>query len=401
MYLNQIYRSGTATTASKPPRSWYFGHPAQGRSPSPRPPSSPASSSVPTPTRPSGTRPPRSAGATSSSAGWPRRGFIDGAERAAAARDAALVRHPVVARGDGRPVLLRGGPPVPREGVRRVGALPQGLRVDTTLDPQLEACGGGGAPVGPPARRPARRASASPETSSPKGSTPQTYRDPSWDDPDAPHRRRRPASSSPRRRREPRSGSGRDGSPFPRRPFAGRGPRARPGSVRARGRDPDRVDEGRDGKPETFLSQEPQVEGAASSSRTPPARSGRSWAATTSTGPSSTARYRPLRQVGSAFKPFVYLTAIEAGFTPADTVLDAPITIVIDAAPGAVPAAELRAEVLRDRHVPVRARALDQRPGRPRGPPRRNAEGPRDRAPARHPAEPPRLSLARTSAPSR
>ena len=37
-----------------------------------------------------------------------------------------------------------------------------------------------------------------------------------------------------------------------------------------------------------------------------------------------------LRQVGSAFKPVVYLTAIEQGFTPADTVLDAPISITID-----------------------------------------------------------------------
>ena len=37
-----------------------------------------------------------------------------------------------------------------------------------------------------------------------------------------------------------------------------------------------------------------------------------------------------LRQVGSAFKPAVYLTAIEQGFTPADTVLDAPLSIVID-----------------------------------------------------------------------
>ena len=37
-----------------------------------------------------------------------------------------------------------------------------------------------------------------------------------------------------------------------------------------------------------------------------------------------------LRQVGSAFKPTVYLTAIEQGFTPADTVLDAPLSIVID-----------------------------------------------------------------------
>ena len=37
-----------------------------------------------------------------------------------------------------------------------------------------------------------------------------------------------------------------------------------------------------------------------------------------------------LRQVGSAFKPAVFLTAIEQGFTPADTVLDAPLSIVID-----------------------------------------------------------------------
>src|SRR5664280_2125462 len=35
-----------------------------------------------------------------------------------------------------------------------------------------------------------------------------------------------------------------------------------------------------------------------------------------------------LRQVGSAFKPAVYLAAIEQGFTPADTVLDAPLSIV-------------------------------------------------------------------------
>jgi penicillin-binding protein 1A len=39
-----------------------------------------------------------------------------------------------------------------------------------------------------------------------------------------------------------------------------------------------------------------------------------------------------LRQVGSAFKPVVYLTAMEAGFTPADTVLDSPVSIIIDPA---------------------------------------------------------------------
>ena len=37
-----------------------------------------------------------------------------------------------------------------------------------------------------------------------------------------------------------------------------------------------------------------------------------------------------LRQAGSAFKPFVYLTAFEQGYTAADTVFDGPLSIVID-----------------------------------------------------------------------
>ena len=39
-----------------------------------------------------------------------------------------------------------------------------------------------------------------------------------------------------------------------------------------------------------------------------------------------------IRQPGSAFKPFVYLTALEAGFTPATLILDAPF--VLDQGPG-------------------------------------------------------------------
>jgi penicillin-binding protein 1A len=37
-----------------------------------------------------------------------------------------------------------------------------------------------------------------------------------------------------------------------------------------------------------------------------------------------------LRQAGSTFKPFVYLAAMEAGYTPSDTVFDGPISIVFD-----------------------------------------------------------------------
>jgi penicillin-binding protein 1A len=37
-----------------------------------------------------------------------------------------------------------------------------------------------------------------------------------------------------------------------------------------------------------------------------------------------------LRQAGSTFKPFVYLAALEAGYTPSDTIFDGPISIIID-----------------------------------------------------------------------
>ena len=37
-----------------------------------------------------------------------------------------------------------------------------------------------------------------------------------------------------------------------------------------------------------------------------------------------------LRQAGSTFKPFVYLAAMEAGYTPSDTIFDEPISIIVD-----------------------------------------------------------------------
>jgi membrane peptidoglycan carboxypeptidase len=41
-----------------------------------------------------------------------------------------------------------------------------------------------------------------------------------------------------------------------------------------------------------------------------------------------------LRQTGSAFKPFVYATALDLGYSPMDTVVDEPITLTI---PGSAP----------------------------------------------------------------
>lgn len=37
-----------------------------------------------------------------------------------------------------------------------------------------------------------------------------------------------------------------------------------------------------------------------------------------------------LRQAGSTFKPFVYMAALESGYTPSDTIFDGPISIVVD-----------------------------------------------------------------------
>ncbi len=88
------------------------------------------------------------------------------------------------------------------------------------------------------------------------------------------------------------------------------------------------VEEG--GREETIVSQEPVVEGAVV------VLENGTGAVRAMVGGYDFSRSKfnravqALRQVGSAFKPIVYMTAIEAGFTPADTVLDSPISITID-----------------------------------------------------------------------
>ena len=84
------------------------------------------------------------------------------------------------------------------------------------------------------------------------------------------------------------------------------------------------------------------------------ARCGPWWAATTSSAASSTAPRRPVRQVGSAFKPIVYAAAIEkAGYTPATIIVDAPISFPTEQ--HGLDAAQLRLQVPRARSPAPRA----------------------------------------------
>ena len=66
-----------------------------------------------------------------------------------------------------------------------------------------------------------------------------------------------------------------------------------------------------------------------------------------------------LRQPGSSFKPFVYATALDNGYTPSSIVLDAPIEI--DQGTGrSLAAGKLRRQVERPAHAALRRRAFDQ-----------------------------------------
>jgi penicillin-binding protein 1A len=205
-----------------------------------------------------------------------------------------------------------------------------GLRIDTTLDPKLEVASEEALRWG--LRRVDRRAGfRKPRNLVAEGIDPLAWRDPSWDDPNAPTDAvTAVVLSVTKTGAEVRIGDRRLALPA----AAMRWTKAEsPTKLLARG-DVVQIESTTDenGKPDTFLSQEPQVEGAVvilenSSGAVRALVGGYDF------GRSKFDRVvQAVRQVGSGFKPFVYLTAIEAGFTPADTVLDAPITVVIDAA---------------------------------------------------------------------
>ena len=100
-----------------------------------------------------------------------------------------------------------------------------------------------------------------------------------------------------------------------------------------------------------------------SRSTTAPARSARWSAASASRAASSTAPRRRKRQVGSPFKPFIYTTAIDRGYTPVSIFIDEPVSFEAGAEPAAVRAAELRPQVRRTGHAAAGARRFAQHPG--------------------------------------
>jgi len=202
----------------------------------------------------------------------------------------------------------------------------QGLKVETTLDPRVQAAADEALRWG--LRRVDRRAGfRKPRNLVAEGINPDTYRDPSWDDP-APDIATAVVLEVTKAGAEVRIGDRRLALPA----SAMKWTRLESPSKILRRGDVVQIETSKDeaGKADTFLSQEPQVEGAVVVLENATGAV-RAMTGGYDFGHSKFNRaVQALRQVGSAFKPIVYLTAIESGFTPADTVLDAPVSIVVD-----------------------------------------------------------------------
>lgn len=211
------------------------------------------------------------------------------------------------------------------------GLYRQGLRVDSTLDPRIQTWAEEELRRG--LRRHERRfAFRRPRNLVAEGVDPERYRDPEWDEGAAPGRdpraERAVVLSASKSGAELRVGDRR--FTLPARAF--RFTRAETPAKAVRRGDLVLVERIEDdaGKEETIVWQEPLVEGAVV------VLENGTGAVRALVGGYDFARSKfnravqALRQVGSAFKPVVYMTAVEAGFTPADTVLDSPISITID-----------------------------------------------------------------------
>jgi len=89
-----------------------------------------------------------------------------------------------------------------------------------------------------------------------------------------------------------------------------------------------------------------------------------------------------LRQPGSSFKPIVYATALDNGYTPSTVVLDAPIEI--DTGTGIWAPGKLYAQILRTIDAALRHRTIAQCHDRAPGPRYRHAADRRIRPALRH-----------------
>jgi penicillin-binding protein 1A len=203
----------------------------------------------------------------------------------------------------------------------------EGLRVDSTLDPRLQRWTEDALRWG--LRRQDRRSGfRKPRNLVAEGLDPETWKDPSWSDGSADDDvMTAVVLAASKSGAEVRVGTKRFALPA----SAFRWTRTSPAKAVSRG-DVIQIETLRNdaGKPEAIVAQDPNVEGAAV------ILENATGAVRALVGGYDFNRSKfdravqALRQVGSAFKPVVFLTAVEQGFTPADTVLDAPITIVID-----------------------------------------------------------------------
>ena len=204
----------------------------------------------------------------------------------------------------------------------------EGLRVDSTLDPRLQRYAEDALRWG--LRRQDRRAGfRKPRNLVAEGLDPETWKDPSWADGSAPADvMTAVVLSTSKSGAEVRVGDKRFALPSSAFAWTRAGSAAK---AVTRG-DVIQIETltSDAGKQEPVVAQDPNVEGAAV------ILENATGAVRALVGGYDFNRSKfdravqALRQVGSAFKPVVFLTAIEQGFTPADTVLDAPISITID-----------------------------------------------------------------------
>ena len=328
MYLNQVY-FGHGNYGVEAAPTWYFNHPARELT---LPEAALLAGLIQRPEAYSPLRNPSAAKARRDLVLRRMReeGYVDAAT-AAAAREA-----PVALSRSAREATI--GPYFCEE-VRQYlertygdrGLYRQGLRVDSTLDPRLQTWAEEELRRG--LRRHERRFGfRRPRNLVAEGVDPEKYRDPEWEEGAA-------TSRDPWAERAVVLAASRAGAELrvrerrfalPERAF--RFTRADSPAKAVKRGDLVLVERLADekGKEELVVSQEPLVEGAVV------VLENGTGAVRALVGGYDFSRSKfnravqALRQVGSAFKPIVYLTAIEAGFTPADTVLDSPISISID-----------------------------------------------------------------------